>query len=200
LAIFGLVFINFMVIYGLEYTNIYIVVEISQSLLTLSQRKGEYMEETKKPSKEKLKVKKDSKEDKIKELTDDLQRLQAEFSNYQKRIDKEKSEFVKYSKGSMINELLPLLDTFEIALKNSKDSAKFLKGMEMVYSQFFSLLEKEGLRPIPAIGKKYDPHLHDVMLKEKSDKEDDIIIEELQKGYFLKDKVLRHSKVKISKK
>ena len=98
--------------------------------------------------KENLKDKKDE----VKELTEDLQRLQAEFENYKKRVDKEKEDFLKYAKASIIDKLLPVLDSFEIALKNDKDHAKFKKGMEMIYAQFFSLLESEGLRPIKAEG------------------------------------------------
>ena len=70
----------------------------------------------------------------------------------------------------------------------------------MVYAQLFSILEAEGLKKIEADGKKFDPYLHEVMLKEKSDKEDGIVLEELQKGYMLNDKVLRHTKIKVSEK
>ena len=138
--------------------------------------------------------------EKIAELTETLQRLQAEFENYKKRVDKEKSEFVKYAKAELIQRLLPTLDTFEIALKSTKDNEKFVKGMEMVYAQFVSTLQSEGLKPIEVVGKKFDPYLHEVMLKERSDKDEGIVLEELQKGYMLNDRVLRHSKVKISEK
>jgi len=136
----------------------------------------------------------------IAELTETLQRSQAEFENYKKRVDKEKQEFVKYAKSELIQKILPTLDTFEIAFKSTSDKEKFVKGIEMVYAQLFSLLESEGLKKIESVGKKFDPYLHEVMLKEKSDKEDGIILEELQKGYMLNDKVLRHSKVKVSEK
>src|SRR3989344_6505422 len=121
--------------------------------------------------------------EKIEELTDDLQRLQAEFENYRKRIEREKEEFAKYAKAEVIAKLLHVLDTFEIALKSTKDTEKFTKGMEMVYAQFLSALEAEGLRPIHAAGKQFDHNLHEVMLKQKSGKDDGIVLEELQKGY-----------------
>src|SRR3989338_9815748 len=156
--------------------------------------------EKKYSDKEKLKDNRAIDKEKIEELTDTLQRLQAEFENYKKRVDKEKSEFVKYAKAELIQRLLPTLDTFEIALKSTKDNERFVKGMEMVYAQFASTLKSEGLKPIGAVGKKFDPYLHEVMLKEKSDENEGIILEELQKGYMLNDKVLRHSKVKISEK
>ncbi|MBW2976341.1 nucleotide exchange factor GrpE [Candidatus Woesearchaeota archaeon] len=144
------------------------------------------------------KEKKPTDEEVIAELTETLQRLQAEFENYRKRIDKEKEEFVKYAKAELVYRLLPTLDAFEVALKNTNGGEKFIKGMEMVYAQLFSALQSEGLKPIEAFGKKFDPYMHEVMLKQKSDKEDGIILEELQKGYTLNGRVLRHSKVKVS--
>lgn len=141
----------------------------------------------------------DPKQEKIKELTETLQRLQAEFENYKKRIDKEKSEFVKFSKQELILKLLPTLDSFELAIKN-KDKKDFLKGVELIFSQLYSALESEGLKPIKALGEKFNPYKHEVLMQEVSDKEEDIVLEELQKGYMLNDKVLRHTKVKVSKK
>ena len=150
--------------------------------------------------KELKKFKKPGDKEKIAELTDDLQRLQAEFENYKKRADKEKAEFSSYAKADLVAKLLPLLDTFEIALKNTDNHEKFVKGTEMVFAQLFSTLGAEGLRPIQAQGKKFDHYYHEVMLKQKSNKEEGIVLEELQKGYMFKDKVLRYSKVKISEK
>ncbi len=141
-----------------------------------------------------------SQKEKIKELTETLQRLQAEFENYKKRIDKEKGEFVKYSKHEVIAKILPILDSFKLAIKNAKNNPNFLKGVELIFSQLYSTLESEGLRPIEALGKKFDPYKHEVLMQETSDKEEDIVLEELQKGYMLNDKVLRHTKVKVSKK
>ena len=150
--------------------------------------------------KEKKKTKKKTEKEVIAELTESLQRLQAEFENYKKQIEKQSQEFVKYAKGDLINKILPTLDTFEIALKSTQDQEKFVKGMEMIYAQLFTTLENEGLRPIDSLGKKFDANLHEVMLKQKSDKEENTILEELQKGFMLNDKVLRHTKVKVSEK
>ena len=146
------------------------------------------------------KPKKDSKDKKIEDLTDSLKRLQAEFENYKKRDQKERLEFTKYSNAELINQLLPIIDTFEIALKSTKDKEKFLKGIEMIFTQFNSTFESFGLRPIKALGERFDPFRHEVLMKEESDKEEDTILDEMQKGYMLHDKVLRHSKVKISSK
>ena len=156
--------------------------------------------EKKQEKKEIKKPKKKSDKEVIVELTESLQRLQAEFENYKKQIEKQSQEFFKYAKADLINKILPTLDTFEIALKLTQDQEKFVKGMEMVYAQLFSTLEIEGLKPIEALRKKFDPNIHEVMLKQKSDKEEGIILEELQKGYMFNDKVLRHTKVKVSEK
>src|SRR3989344_1747080 len=143
--------------------------------------------------------KKDDADVKIAELTESLQRLQAEFENYKKYVEKEKVEFTRYAKADMLQKLLPLLVSFELSLQHRGNKEEFIEGMEIVYSQFHTLLEKEGLKPIKAEG-KLNPHLHEVLLMEPSAKEEDTILAELQKGYMLYDKVLRYSKVKVSKK
>ena len=147
-----------------------------------------------------LKKQIDDKNQKIEELTDTLKRLQAEFENFKKRNEKEKAEFAKYACADIIASILPVLDSFEIALKNTGDKDKFIEGMKIVYAQLHSILEAEGLRPIKAVNEKFDPYKHEVLMKEQSDKPDDTILEEFQKGYMLNDRVLRHSKVKISGK
>ena len=134
----------------------------------------------------------------VEELTDTLKRLQAEFDNYRKRIDKEKTEFRKYAHAEIIAGILPIIDSFEIALKNAADSEKFIDGIKLIYAQIYSMLESQGLRPIKTDGEKFDPYKHEVLMKEESDKPEGTILEEFQKGYMLNDKVLRFSKVKIS--
>ena len=121
-----------------------------------------------------------------------LQRLQAEFDNYRKRVDKEKQEILKNSNKDLIIKLLNVLDNFELALKHTDD-----KGIKMIYSELYSILEKQGLKQIKAEG-KFNPELHEVLIQEKG-KKDGIILEELQKGYTLNNKLIRTSKVKISK-
>jgi len=129
---------------------------------------------------------------KEKEYLEQLQRLQAEFDNYRKRIDKEKQEIYDNTNEKLIIRLLDILDSFELALKHNSD-----KGVEMIYSQLYSLLESKGLKIIKAEG-NFNPEIHEALIQEKGD-EDGMILEELQKGYFLNDKVIRASKVKISK-
>lgn len=137
---------------------------------------------------------------KTKELTETLQRVQAEFENYKKRVDKEKQEFCDYAKEDLIRKLLPLIDNFELALKHKKSDKEFHKGVELIYAQLITILENEGLKPIKALNEKFDPYKHEALLAEKSSKEENTILEELQKGYLLKDKVIRPSKVKVSRK
>ena len=163
------------------------------------EKKAEEIKKKKPKKAEETKKKPDDKEQ-IKELTDSLQRLQAEFENYKKRIDNEKQEFLKFAKAELLKKLLPVLDSFELALNNHENPEKFLKGVEMIFAQLYSLLEAEGLRPIKSKNQKFDPFKHEVLMSEETDKEEDVVLEEFQKGYMLNDKVLRHSKVKISKK
>src|SRR3989338_9759712 len=140
------------------------------------------------------------KSQKIDELTDTLKRLQAEFENYKKWNAKEKIDFVKYAHADLIAKMLPVLDSFEIALKNTADKDKFIEGIKIIYAQLHSMLEANGLKPIKAVGEKFDPYRHEVLMKEESDKPEETVLEEFQKGYMLNDKVLRHSKVKVSGK
>jgi len=142
----------------------------------------------------------EEKQNKIEELTDTLKRLQAEFENYKKRVDKEKEEFAKYAGALAIGKLLPVLDSFEHAVKNTTDKEKFAQGIKLIHNQFVSTLESAGLRQIKAEGQQFDPYKHEVLLKEESDKPEGTILEELQKGYMFHDRVLRFSKVKISGK
>ena len=156
------------------------------------------MKKHKEEKKEKQKT--DPKDEKIKELTETLQRLQAEFENYKKQVEKQFANIRKCASESLIIKLLPILDSFELAFRNKESNKEeFLKGVELIYSQLYNVLRSEGLKPIEALGKECDPYKHEVLLKEESEK-DNIVLEELQKGYMLNDKVIRHTKVKIGKK
>jgi len=146
------------------------------------------------------KAEKESKEkQEIEEITNLLKSVQAEFENYKKRSEKEKEEFVKYANSKLLLKILTIVDSFEQALKNTTAHEEFVKGVELIYAQLVGALEAEGLRPIKTAGEKFDPYRHEVLLQEESDKDEDMIIEELQKGYMMNDKVLRYAKVKISK-
>lgn len=131
----------------------------------------------------------------VTDLTDSIKRLQAEFENYKKRTNKEKLDFTQYACANVISKLLPILDSFEAALKNNKLN----DGTELILKQFEDILHAEGLKKIQTDGQKFDPYKHEVMMQEESEKEDGVILEELQSGYELNGHVIRHSKVKISK-
>jgi molecular chaperone GrpE len=167
-----------------------------------AKKDDEIMDETEQERPES--ILKDSKESQIEELTNTLKRLQAEFENYKKRADKENINMIKNANASLIKELLPVLDSFELALKNNNccdnlDIAKFHKGLELIYSQLYSVLEDQGLRSIDTKNQKFDPFRHEVLLVKESNEPEDKILEEFQKGYFLNENVIRHSKVMIAK-
>ncbi len=135
-----------------------------------------------------------------KELTETLQRLQAESDNIKKRTEKEKESFCKFANKELIIKLLPLLDNFELALKNTENHGEFVKGVELIFSQFFEILEQNNITKIESLGKTFDPYMHEALMQGKDDnKKNNEIIEEFQKGYMLNNQVIRHSKVKVNK-
>ncbi|MBI5388941.1 nucleotide exchange factor GrpE [Candidatus Woesearchaeota archaeon] len=142
----------------------------------------------------------DPKDTTIKELTNNLQRLQAEFENFKKRTEKEKAEFQDYADAKLLAALLPVADSFELAFKSKQNPQEFIKGMELLHKQFLTFLEKNNLRPILGVGKQFNPHLQEVLLQETTDQPDGVVLDILQKGYMIKDKILRFAKVKVSKK
>jgi molecular chaperone GrpE len=148
---------------------------------------------------EKKNIKEVEKQTQIDELTNLLKRVQAEFSNYMNRTEQEKKLYVKNASKNLMLKMLPILDNFDLALKNTSNYEEFLKGIKMIYSQMISTLETEGLNYIDKL-EKFDPKLHEAVSVEETDKEDNVILEELRKGYMLNDVVLRHSLVKVSKK
>lgn len=135
----------------------------------------------------------------VKGREEDILRLRADFENYRKQLDREKEEFAKTANSRLITQLLDVVDNLERASSTIKDR-KTAEGVEMIYKQFYKTLEENGLRKIEALGREFDPYYHEVLMREDSDKEDGTVVEEFQTGYMLKDKVIRHSKVKIAKK
>lgn len=130
-----------------------------------------------------------------------LQRLQAEFENYKKRAERERKEYIEKANADLILKLLSVLDDFERSLQvKSPDLDSFKKGMVMIHKKFQNILEKEGLTPIDAVGEEFDPYYHEAVLAEVGDYQEDIIVEELEKGYMFKNRVLRPSKVKVGKR
>ncbi|MFV1950443.1 MAG: nucleotide exchange factor GrpE [Nitrospinota bacterium] len=135
---------------------------------------------------------------------DKLLRLHAEFENYKKRISKERIEFAKFVNENLLKELLPVLDNLERAVNSAKNDKVFdslKEGVDMTLKQFTGVLEKAGLKEITSIGETFDPNRHEALLMIESDEhEKNTIVEEHQKGYLLNNRVLRPSKVVVSKK
>lgn len=128
------------------------------------------------------------------ERLNDLKYLHADFDNYRKNFEKEKLNIIKLANESLIKDLLVILDDFEKALASIKDN----EGLNLIYKKLFKTLESYGLKKIECLEKKFDPHLHEVISKQESDKADNIVIEEIKKGYTLNSKTIRPAVVKIS--
>jgi molecular chaperone GrpE len=143
---------------------------------------------------QKLKVDRDT-------LIDRLARLQAEFENARKRTAREQQDFRDYALTDAIKTLLPVLDSFERALQiSSAEKSELHGGIELIYKQLQDALVKLGLRPIPAKGEPFDPHLHEAIeMVDTSQSPDHQILEELQRGYKLKDRLLRPSMVRVAR-
>ena len=139
------------------------------------------------------------------EYKDKYLRLFAEFDNARKRMEREKMDFVKYANEGLLSEFLNILDDLERSVEAAKvkheDYTAFLKGIEMVMAHVYEMLKKNNVKPIESLGKKFDPHCHEALMQEETDQaEDEVILEEFQKGYFLGDRVIRSAKVKVAKK
>jgi molecular chaperone GrpE len=134
-------------------------------------------------------------------LVDRLARAQAEFENARRRASKEQQDFRDYAAADAIKALLPALDSFERALESGRsESGDFRSGVELIYKQLHDALAKLGVRPIPAKGEPFDPHYHEAIeLVETNDVPDHEILEELQRGYKFKDRLLRPAMVKVAK-
>ncbi|NYE56307.1 nucleotide exchange factor GrpE [Carboxydothermus ferrireducens] len=129
-------------------------------------------------------------------------RLYADFDNYRKRTQREKEELLKYEGIEFLKKLLPVLDNFERALKEKDtDPQKVIEGVELTHRQLLEILNQHEVKAIEAQGQPFNPELHEALMVEvREDLEENTVIEELVKGYFYKDKVLRPALVKVSKK
>ena len=148
------------------------------------------------------KEKKDPLKEKVDELNDRVMRQMAEFDNFRKRTEKEKAQMFEQGQGSVLEKLLPVIDNFERGLaavpEEEKDGA-FADGMNKIYKQLVTELENLGVTPIEAVGKEFDPNLHNAVMKVQTDEfESGIVAQELQKGYKFHDTVLRHSMVGVT--
>ncbi|WP_100331625.1 nucleotide exchange factor GrpE [Bacillus xiapuensis] len=144
----------------------------------------------------------DELEKKLEEAENSYLRLRADFDNFRRRTNLEREAAEKYRAQSLISDLLPLIDNFERALKveaTNEQTKSVLQGMEMVYNGLIAALEKEGVEVIEAVGKEFDPHIHQAVMTDHDENHgENIVVEEFQKGYKLKDRVIRPSMVKVN--
>ena len=157
----------------------------------------------KKAAKKKLKAdkKQDALKEKIEELEDRVKRQMAEFENFRKRTEREKTAMFETGAKSVIEKILPVVDNFErglAAVPEAEKGGAFEEGMEMIYKQLMTELEKMDVKPIPAVGEEFNPDFHNAVMQVESEEyESGIIAQELQKGYTYRDSVVRHSMVAV---
>jgi molecular chaperone GrpE len=135
------------------------------------------------------------------ELGDRLLRARAEFDNARRRAERERSDFLQFASMDLVGDLVPVLDDFERALRVETSDRNYAKGVELIYQRLFETLKKMGLEPIETAGRKFDPNLHQAVERvETADAEDQTILEEFQRGYNFKGKLLRPAMVKVAVK
>lgn len=152
--------------------------------------------------KDKKKEKKDPRDQQIEDLTDRIKRNMAEFDNFRKRTEKEKAAMFEIGAKAIIEKILPVVDNFERGLATVPEDKKddsFVDGMDKVYKQLIKSLEEMGVEPIEAVGKEFDPNLHNaVMHVEDENFGENVVAAEFQKGYTYKGAVVRHSMVQVA--
>ena len=148
------------------------------------------------------KKKKDKKDEKIEELTDRVKRQMAEFDNFRKRTEKEKASMYQIGAREVIEKILPVVDNFErgLATVPEEDATNpYAEGLEKIYKQLMTVLDELGVKAIEAVGQEFNPDFHNaVMHVEDEDAGENVVVEELQKGYLYKEQVVRHSMVKVA--
>ena len=133
-------------------------------------------------------------------LQDRLLRTAAEFDNYRKRMDRERRDLAEYAGGEAIKDLFPIIDNLDRALQAPAQDDPLRKGVELIHKQMLDVLRKRGVRPIDAAGVMFDPKYHNAVIHEESSEHaDDEVIQELQRGYMLGERLLRPAMVKVAK-
>ncbi len=136
------------------------------------------------------------------DLQDRLLRKQAEFENFRKRIDRERSEFMKFASAELMREVLNVLDSFELALREAasekEDSGDVRQGLELIHKQLLDSLKRFGLEEVEAEGQPFDPHVHEAVNTQPSDQPEETVLHELRKGYVLHGKLLRPAMVTVA--
>jgi molecular chaperone GrpE len=142
---------------------------------------------------EKLKAERDA-------ILDRLARLQAEFDNARKRAVREQQEFREFAAADVVKNILPILDSFERALKAGGDAGDFRSGVELIYRQFQDALQKIGVQPIAALGQPFDPRFHEAIeMVDTTEVPDHQVVDELQRGYKYKERLLRPAMVRVAR-
>jgi len=136
------------------------------------------------------------------EQYDRLLRIQADFDNYRKRVQKEQANLLRYGAENALREILPVIDNIELAVDSARahgdSNSQLREGVEMILDQFFSVLEKLGVKPIETVSHPFDPNKHDAMLRVHApDADEGAVVGEIRKGYYLYDKVLRPAQVTV---
>lgn len=133
------------------------------------------------------------------ELQERFLRRQAEFENYRRRVDREKAEFVQYASKEAVTAMLPILDDFERALKQEIADKEYQRGMELIYQRLLDSLKKLGLEPISSTGQPFDPYIHQAVERVETDQaEDQTVLDEYQRGYNFKGRLLRPAMVRVA--
>lgn len=136
-------------------------------------------------------------------LQDRLLRSAAEFDNYRKRVDRERRELSEFAAADVLKDLLPIIDNFDRAMQApaTAETDALRKGIELIHKQMLDLLRKRGVRPIEAVGTPFDPRVHEAVMQEESDEhEEGQVMQELQRGYMLGERLLRPATVKVAKR
>jgi len=163
---------------------------------------GEDADATEDEKKGFFKKKKDKKDERIEELTDQVKRQMAEFENFRKRTEKEKAQMFDMGAKTVIEKILPIVDNFErgftMVEEADKDDA-FVQGMDKIYKQLMTEFEAIGVKPIEAVGQEFNPDFHNAVMQVASEEyESGVVAQELLKGYTYKDVVVRHSMVAVT--
>ncbi len=126
-------------------------------------------------------------------------RTLADFENFRKRSEREKNDFQRYALAGMVRDLLPVLDNFDRGLDHAEEGDEFHKGMALIYKQLFDVLQRHGLKPITESGVRFDPNIHEGVVRvEDSSVPSHTVVEVMQKGYFLHDRLIRPAMVKVA--
>ncbi len=133
------------------------------------------------------------------DLQDRSLRARAEFDNARRRAERERSDYLQFAAMDLVKQLLPVLDDFERAVKVETADTNYARGVELIYQRFADTMKRMGLEPVEAVGRKFDPNIHEAVQREQTeDAEDQTVLQELQKGYNFRGKLLRPAWVKVA--